>query len=105
MEQSSKISSKYSISNVLAGLLCVFQIIEVGAGTAFNVEEKDFMDALYTVIQRLYDQPYDYNLSDFLSFLKCAHLVFVHKRQFSTEIIHAFAKRLAVLQAHLPVAE
>ena len=39
-----------SISNVLAGLLCAFQIIEVGAGQAFNVDEKDFVAALYTVI-------------------------------------------------------
>lgn len=29
------------ISNILAGLLCAFQIMEVGAGTVFNVDEKD----------------------------------------------------------------
>lgn len=105
LEQNPKSQSKYSIANVLAGLLCVFQIIEVGAGTSVAVEEKDFIDALYTVIQRLYESPFDYNLSDFLSFLKCAHLVFVQKRQFSTGIIHAFAKRLAILQVHLPEAD
>lgn len=41
---------KQNISNVLTGLLCSFQIIDVGAGTAFNVEEKDFIDTLYAVI-------------------------------------------------------
>ena len=47
----------HSISNVLAGLLCAFQIIDVGAGSAFNVDEKDFVSALYTVIQRLFEKP------------------------------------------------
>lgn len=69
------------------------------------MEEKDFVDALYTVIQKLYESPFDYSLSDFLSFLKCAHLVFIEKRQYSNEVIHAFAKRLAILQVHLPEAE
>lgn len=38
---------KTILSNILAGLLCVFQIIDVGAGNSFNVEEKDFIDPLY----------------------------------------------------------
>jgi formylmethanofuran dehydrogenase subunit B len=38
------------ISNILAGLLCAFQIMEVGAGTVFNVDEKDFTNALYAVL-------------------------------------------------------
>jgi len=40
---------KSSISNILTGLLCAFQIIDIGAGAAFNVDEKDFIDALYAV--------------------------------------------------------
>lgn len=75
-------SSRSSIGNALTALLCVFQIIEVGAGTSFNVDEKDFIDSLYTVIQRMFEQPFDYQLAEFLAFLKCAHLVFVTKRQF-----------------------
>lgn len=51
---------KQNISNVLTGLLCSFQIIDVGAGTAFNVEEKDFLDTLYAVIQRLFEHPFNY---------------------------------------------
>ena len=89
----------------MAGLLCSFQIIEVGAGTSFNVEEKDFIDSLYTVIYRIFEQPYNYSLVDFLAFLKCAHLVFVMKRQYSAEMISAFAKRLALLQMHMPEEE
>lgn len=41
---------KGNIQNVLSGLLCTFQIIDIGAGTSFNVEEKDFIDALYAVL-------------------------------------------------------
>lgn len=44
-----------SISNILAGLLCAFQILEIGAGTTFNVDEKDFVNALYIVVQRLFE--------------------------------------------------
>jgi len=75
-------TSNHAISNVLAGLLCVFQIIEVGAGTSFNIDEKDFMDSLYAVIQKMIFQPFDFSISDFLAFLKCAHLVLVQKRQY-----------------------
>jgi len=42
---------------VLAGLLCAFQIIEIGAGTSFNVDEKDFVNALYSILARLFEQP------------------------------------------------
>ena len=49
-ESKSPSTATHSISNVLAGLLCAFQIIEVGAGQAFNVDEKDFVAALYTVL-------------------------------------------------------
>lgn len=81
LDRSTK-ATKSSIGNALTALLCVFQIIEVGAGTAFNVDEKDFVDGLYAVIQRMYEQPLDYQLPEFLAFLKCAHLVFVIKRQY-----------------------
>ena len=97
--------SKYTVSNVMAGLLCAFQIIEVGAGTSFNVEEKDFIDALYTIIPRLISQPNNYTQPDVLAFLKCAHLIFVTKRSLSTDVLVAFGKRLAILQVHLPKAE
>ncbi len=43
------------ISNILAALLCAFQILEVGAGTTFNVDERDFLNALYSALQRLYE--------------------------------------------------
>lgn len=43
-------NATHSISNILAGLLCAFQIIDVGAGTSFNVDEKDFIAALYAVL-------------------------------------------------------
>lgn len=62
---------------MLSGLLCAFQIIDVGAGTAFNVEEKDFLDALYSVIQRLFEAPSTYKMSDFLAFAKCMTIVFI----------------------------
>lgn len=88
---------------MLAGLLCVFQIIEIGAGTTFNVDEKDFTDSLYAIIQKMQEQPID--LTDFLTFLKCAHLVFIQKKQFANEVINAFVKRLALFQMHLPPTE
>lgn len=93
-------TSRYSIQNTITGLLCAFQILEVGAGTSFNIEEKDFIDSLYTIIMRLMEQPFNYSLTDFLAFLKCTHLVFVMKRQYSAEMTVAFAKRLALLQMH-----
>jgi hypothetical protein len=77
----------------------------VGAGTSFNIEEKDFIDSLYTIIMRLLEQPFNYSVTDFLAFLKCTHLVFVSKRQYSAEMTVAFAKRLALLQMHQPPAE
>ena len=68
---------KKNVSNILSGLLCSFQIIDVGAGNAFNVEEKDFIDALYTVIIRLFENPNDYKTSDYLAFIKCMTIVFI----------------------------
>ena len=80
---------------MIAALLCSFQIIEIGAGSTFNVEEKDFIDGLYTVISRMMEQPASFSVQDFLAFLKCSHLVFIERKQFSTEILTAFTKRLA----------
>jgi len=94
-------TKKHSVSNVLTGLLCSFQIIEIGAGTAFNVEEKDFLDTLYAVIQRLCESPASYAITDFLAFLKCMTIVFIKRKQFSNELVHAFAKRLAILATQL----
>lgn len=85
----------FNVQNILSGLLCAFQIIDVGAGNAFNVEEKDFIDALYTVIARLYDNPSDYRINDFLAFVKCMTIVFINRRQYSNDMVNAFVKRLA----------
>eukprot|EP00347_Sterkiella_histriomuscorum_P017847 403347746 len=98
-------SRRQNISNVLTGLLCSFQIIEVGAGTAFNVEEKDFLNTLYAVIQRMFEHPFNYQTSDFLAFLKCMNIVFIKRRQYSNELVHAFVKRLALFQMQITDAE
>jgi hypothetical protein len=39
-----------NFSNIISGLLCTFQVLDVGAGTQFNVDEKDFFTALYAVL-------------------------------------------------------
>lgn len=96
----------HSISNILAGLLCAFQIIEVGAGSAFNVDEKDFVAALYAVVQRMFEKPIaaHFEQHDFVAFLKSMDIVFSKRKQLSTELINAFVKRLASVQVHLPPA-
>lgn len=71
------LKKKCNVSNILNGLLCAFQIIDVGAGNTFNVEEKDFIDALYSVILKLFEYPGDYRLNDFLAFVKCMNIVFI----------------------------
>jgi hypothetical protein len=45
-----------NISNILAGLLCAFQILETGAAS-FEMDEKDFVNTLYAIIQRMFEQP------------------------------------------------
>ena len=92
---------KCNVQNILAGLLCAFQIIDVGAGNAFNVEEKDFINALYTVIGKLFENPESYKISDFLAFVKCMTIVFINRRQYSNELVSAFVKRLALISVHL----
>ena len=94
-----KKKKNFNVSNVLSGLLCAFQLIDVGAGNAFNVEEKDFIDALYAVVLRLVSG--DHAHSDFLAFLKCMTIVFINRRQYSIDLVNAFLKRLAVAQVHL----
>lgn len=92
-------SSTHSISNILAGLLCAFQIIEVGAGASFNVDEKDFIAALYAVIQRLFEKPLPRQVErkDFIALLKSIDIVFHKRKQISIETINAFIKRLAIV--------
>lgn len=68
---------KLNLSNLLSALLCSFQIIDVGAGNAFNVEEKDFIDALYSVIARMFENSGCYEPSDYLAFVKCMGIVFI----------------------------
>ena len=96
-------AATHSLSNVLAGLLCAFQIIEVGAGQAFNVDEKDFVAALYSVLQRLSERPLTSHAEtkDFLALLKSLDFVFNKRKQVSVDIINAFVKRLALVQMHL----
>lgn len=91
------------ISNILAALLCAFQILEVGAGTTFNVDERDFLNALYSVLQRLYEQPRHPRLEfkDYLALLKVLDIVFLHRKQLSGETVNAFIKRLSILQMHM----
>lgn len=45
-------NDEMNVSNILSGLLCAFQILEVGAGTQFNVDEKDFFSALYAILNQ-----------------------------------------------------
>ena len=61
------------------------------------------MNALYAVLQRLFEQPRHPRLEtkDMLSLLEVLKLVFVRKRQLSTELVNAFVKRLAILQMNL----
>ena len=101
-ESATSHTATHSISNILAGLLCAFQIIEVGAGAAFNVDEKDFVSALYAVIQRLFEKPPPRNIEhkDFVAFLKSMHIVFNKRKQISVDTINAFVKRLALVQMH-----
>ena len=96
-------NATHSISNVLAGLLCTFQIIDVGAGQAFNVDEKDFISALYAVLQRLTERPLQAQgeTKDFLTLLKSLDFVFNKRKQVSVDTINAFVKRLALVQMHL----
>eukprot|EP00355_Strombidium_rassoulzadegani_P003147 CAMPEP_0168614820 /NCGR_PEP_ID=MMETSP0449_2-20121227/4181_1 /TAXON_ID=1082188 /ORGANISM="Strombidium rassoulzadegani, Strain ras09" /LENGTH=285 /DNA_ID=CAMNT_0008655531 /DNA_START=895 /DNA_END=1752 /DNA_ORIENTATION=- len=105
LELNPKSSKQCSIKNVLSGLLCSFQIIEIGAGSSFNVEEKDFINCLYQVTQRIVEEPFNYDFQDFITFLKCSHLVFVVKRQLSNEMVAAFAKKLLIMQAFLPTIQ
>jgi hypothetical protein len=100
-ENADIVRQSYSYSNVLACLLCSFQIIEIGSGTAFNVEEKDFIDSLYIVIMKLFENPKDYSMSDFLALLKCLTIVFIQRRQYSNDLVAAFMKRMALVQMHL----
>ena len=77
-ESTTSADATHSISNILAGLLCAFQILEVGAGAAFNVDEKDFVSALYAVVQRMFEKPIAANFEqkDFIAFLKSMDIVF-----------------------------
>lgn len=91
-------------SNILAGLLCVNQVIKVGAGQAFNVEERDFTMALYAVIQRMLtvvqtnmEGVFDTNEDkDFIALLRTLDLTFCQKRALSNDVVNAFVKRLAL---------
>jgi hypothetical protein len=77
-----------NVRNILAGLLCAFQILEVGAGTHFNVDEKDFFNALYTILNIMFSSVnlkdwQEDDRKDFMALLKCLDLVFCKKKQLS----------------------
>ena len=74
----------------------------MGAGTKLGIDEKDFINALYTVLQRLYEQPRHPRLEmkDFQALLKVLEIVFLRRKQYSTELVNAFVKRLCILQMH-----
>ena len=76
----------------------------MGAGSAFNVDEKDFISALYTVVQRMFEKPMPRSIEnkDFVAFLKCMEIVFNKRKQLSVDIINAFVKRLGLIQMHMP---
>lgn len=94
-----------NVPNILSGLLCAFQILEVGAGSNFNIDEKDFFSALYAVLQTfLFGNDLAMSVEkdkDFLGLLKCLDIVFCQRRELSAEVIDAFVKRLATIQMHL----
>lgn len=73
--------------------------MEVGAGSVFNVDEKDFTNTLFQVMQRMIEQPRHpkTHLKDFIALLKCIDLVFIQKKQISAELTNAFVKRLSLL--------
>ena len=70
------------------------------------MDEKDFINTLYSVIQRMFEQPRPLSMEakDFASFLKCMDIVFCKRKQISVETTNAFVKRLALLQMHLDPA-
>ena len=70
------------------------------------MDEKDFTNTLYAVIQRLFEQPRPVSVEDkdFAAFLKCMEIVFLKRKQIAVETINAFVKRLALLQLHLEPA-
>ena len=71
----------------------------MGAGQAFNVDEKDFVSALYAVIQRLFEKPLSTQVEhkDFLALMSSLDIVFNKRKQLSIDIINAFVKRLAII--------
>jgi hypothetical protein len=71
-----------NVRNILAGLLCAFQILEVGAGTHFNY------NALYTILNIMFSSVnlkdwQEDDRKDFMALLKCLDLVFCKKKQLS----------------------
>lgn len=77
--------------------------MEVGAGNVFQVEQKDFTNALYQILQRVYEQPrHPKNcIRDYIALLRCLDLAFIGKKQLSGEMVNGFVKRLSMLQMHL----
>jgi len=66
----------------------------LGVGQAFNVDDKAFVEGLYSIMPRLALQKH--SVQDFLAYIKCCAIVILQKKQFSNEIVLAFIKRLCV---------
>jgi hypothetical protein len=95
------VSEKVNISNLISCILCSVQIIDLGVGQAFNVDDKGFMDSLYQIIPKLVASGQAHSVQDFLTFLKCTSIVFLQKRQYSNEVVLAFVKRLIIYAIHM----
>ena len=68
---------KCNASNLITGLLASIQIVDVGVGQAFNVEEKGFMDTLYNALLLLVDPLHNLAFTDGLALLKALTIVFL----------------------------
>jgi len=56
---------------LISALLCTFQIITHGASSTFNdIEEKEFTNALFTVISLTYIHRHEIDITDKLTILK-----------------------------------
>jgi hypothetical protein len=94
---------KVNLSNLITALLCCFQIITIGAGNAFNdVEEKDFSNCLYNTTTLIMNEITTLHITDLLAFIKTLNIALLHKRQYSSDLMIAFLKRLSLLALSAP---
>lgn len=92
------------LPNLISALLCTFQIITLSAGNAFNdVEEKEFVNALYRVINLLFTHSHEVEPTDFLALFKTLHISIIQRKQYSITMVRAFIKRIMVVILHLDI--